>query len=302
METMIKAENVTKTFDGFKALDNLSLNVKKGSVYGLIGPNGAGKTTFIKSLMGIYRTDSGSISVKGEEIYENTPLKQKIIYISDDLFFFTTYSIMEMAKYYAAIYKDWDWEIFEKLKSIFKIDVKRKCRRLSKGMQKQVAFWLGICTRPEIMVLDEPVDGLDPVMRRNTWAILLQEVAERGMTVLVSSHNLRELEDVCDEVGIMFDGKVVLEKSLDDVKGEIHKLQIAFKGETPKELNKELNILHSSKFGSVETHIIRGKIDDITRVCENLSPLLYDILPLTLEEIFIYELGGMGYEFENILI
>ena len=153
----------------FKSLDNLSLNVKKGSVYGLVGPNGAGKTTFIKNLMGIYRPDSGSMTVDGEEVYENPALKQKIIYISDDLFFFTTYSILDTAKLYADIYKDWDWETFNKLKEIFKIDVKRKCCRLSKGMQKQVAFWLGICTKPDLMVLDEPMDGLDPVMRKNTW-------------------------------------------------------------------------------------------------------------------------------------
>lgn len=299
---MIKAENVTKSFDGFKALDDLTLTVRKGSVYGLIGPNGAGKTTFIKNLMGIYRQDNGSITVEGESIYENCNIKQRIVYISDDLFFFTTYSIIEMAKFYAGIYKNWDWEMFEKLKSVFKIDVKRRCRRLSKGMQKQVAFWLGICARPDLMVLDEPVDGLDPVMRRNTWAILLQEVAEREMTVLVSSHNLRELEDVCDEVGIMFNGKVVLEKSLDDVKGEIHKLQIAFEGERPDNFMESLNILHSSKFGSVDTYIVRGNSEEIKSICEKFSPLICDILPLTLEEIFIYELGGMGYEFENILI
>lgn len=299
---MIKAENVTKNFDGFKALDGLTLNVRKGSVYGLIGPNGAGKTTFIKNLMGIYRYDSGIITVDGETVYENCDIKQRIVYISDDLFFFTTYSIIEMAKYYSDIYKNWDWEMFEKLKGIFKIDVKRRCRRLSKGMQKQVAFWLGICARPDLMVLDEPVDGLDPVMRRNTWAILLQEVAEREMTVLVSSHNLRELEDVCDEVGIMFNGKVVLEKSLDDVKGEIHKLQIAFKEDVLPEFKESLNILHSSKFGSVDTYIVKGSVENIKRSCEKYSPLICDILPLTLEEIFIYELGGMGYEFENILI
>lgn len=299
---MIKVENLNKSFDKFKALDNMNLNVEKGSVYGLIGPNGAGKTTFIKNLMGIYRQDSGSILVEDEPVYENPELKQKIVYISDDLFFFTTYSIIDMAKYYAGIYKNWDWDMFEKLKGIFKIDVKRKCRRLSKGMQKQVAFWLGICARPELMVLDEPVDGLDPVMRRNTWAVILQEVAERNMTVLVSSHNLRELEDVCDHVGIMFKGKVVLEKALDDVKGEIHKMQVAFEGETPEGLKNDIDILHSSKFGSVETYIVRGKAEDIKEKAGKYSPLLCDILPLTLEEIFIYELGGMGYEFENLLI
>lgn len=299
---MIKAENVNKSFDGFNALNGLSLNVKKGSVYGLIGPNGAGKTTFIKCLMGIYRHSSGNILVDGEEVYENSKLKQRIMYISDDLFFFTTYSIIEMAKYYSEIYENWDWDVFEKLKGIFKIDVKRRCRKLSKGMQKQVAFWLSICARPEVMVLDEPVDGLDPVMRRNTWAIILQEVAERDMTVLVSSHNLRELEDVCDHVGIMYNGKVVIEKALDDVKGEIHKVQIAFKGEAAEKFKEDLEVLHYNKFGSVETYIIKGNADEIKNKAYKYEPLLYDILPLTLEEIFIYELGGMGYEFENIIV
>lgn len=299
---MIKAENVNKSFDGFNALDGLSLNVKKGSVYGLIGPNGAGKTTFIKCLIGIYRYDSGNIFVDGEVVYENSKLKQRIVYISDDLFFFTTYSIIEMAKYYSEIYESWDWGVFEKLKNIFKIDVKRKCRRLSKGMQKQVAFWLGICARPDIMVLDEPVDGLDPVMRRNTWAVILQEVAERSMTVLVSSHNLRELEDVCDHVGIMYNGKVVIEKALDDVKGEIHKVQIAFKGDTSEKFKEEMDVLHYNKFGSVETYIVKGNVDEIKSKAYKYEPLLCDILPLTLEEIFIYELGGMGYEFENIIV
>lgn len=299
---MIEVKNLNKSFDDFKTLDNLSLNVQKGSVYGLVGPNGAGKTTFIKNLMGIYRPDSGTITVDGQPVYENCQLKQRIIYISDDLFFFTTYSILETAKLYSGIYQNWDWEMFEKLKNVFKIDVKRKCTRLSKGMQKQVAFWLGICTKPDLMVLDEPMDGLDPVMRKNTWSILLQEVAQREMTVLVSSHNLRELEDVCDHVGIMFKGNIVLEKELNDVKGEVHKLQIAFKGDTPQGFKDKLDILHHSSFGSVQTYIVRATAGEITALAQEYNPLIWDILPLTLEEIFIYELGGMGYEFENILI
>ncbi|MGN1318994.1 MAG: ABC transporter ATP-binding protein [Lachnospirales bacterium] len=299
---MIKVNNLTKTFGNFTALDNMSLNVKKGSVYGLVGPNGAGKTTFIKNLMGVYKPDSGEILVDGEAVYENCNLKQRIFYISDDLFFFTSYSIKDMAKFYSGIYKDWSWECYEKLKSIFEIDEKRKCRKLSKGMQKQVAFWLGICTRPDIMVLDEPVDGLDPVMRRNTWSLMLQEVAEREMTVLVSSHNLRELEDVCDHVGIMHKGKVVIEKALDDVKGDIHKIQVAFEGGLPNSFKESFNILHSSKFGSVDTVIVKGDVDKIKELVNKNNPLIFDILPLTLEEVFIYELGGMGYEFKGIIL
>ncbi len=299
---MINVQNVTKTFDGFKALDNLSLEVKKGSVYGLIGPNGAGKTTIIKNLCGIYKPDSGDIYIDGEKVFENTNIKEKVIYISDELFFYSTYSIKATANMYSHIYPNWSWERYENMKEVFKIDDKRKVRRLSKGMQKQVAFWLGICTKPEVMILDEPVDGLDPVMRKNVWSLVLSDVAEHGTTVLISSHNLRELEDVCDHVGIMFCGKVVLQKSLDDVKGNIHKIQTAFPGQFPKELNNKLDILHKSKFGSVTTIIAKGNTENIKKAINEHNPLICDVLPLTLEEVFIYELGGLGYEFENIIL
>lgn len=299
---MIQVKNLSKSFDGFKALDGLYLHVDKGSVYGLVGPNGAGKTTVIKHMAGIYRQDGGEVLINGERVYENTKIKQKMVLISDDLFFFPTYSIADTAKYYAGIYADWNWERFENLKQIFKIDPKRRVRRLSKGMQKQVAFWLALCTMPEVMILDEPVDGLDPVMRRNVWKLMLQDVAERGTTVLVSSHNLRELEDVCDHVGIMHKGKLVLEKALDDVKGNIHKVQIAFNGGMPEILAESLNILHKEQFGSVSMLIVRGNSDEILKNINYAKPLICDILPLTLEEVFIYELGGMGYEFENIIL
>jgi len=300
---MIKAENLDKKFGTFKALDGLTLNVEKGSVYGLIGPNGAGKTTFIKTLMGIYKADCGKVTVDEESVFDNIKIKDRMVYICDDLFFYPTYSIKDTAKYYAGLYPKWNWDSYNKMKEIFKIDEKRKIRRLSKGMQKQVAFWLGMSASPDVMILDEPVDGLDPVMRRNVWKLMLQEVSEREMTVLVSSHNLRELEDVCDHVGIMFDGKVVIEKSLDDVKGNIHKLQLAFAdGIFPEELEKSLTILDKSGFGSVSMLIVKGDADEIMKNAERFSPVVSDILPLTLEEVFIYELGGMGYEFENIVL
>ena len=300
--SMIEVSGVTKTFDGFKALDNMNLTVEKGSVYGLIGPNGAGKTTIIKNLCGIYKPDSGKILIDYNNVYENTKIKERLIYISDELFFYATYSIKAAAKMYSELYPKWSWERYENMKSIFKIDDKRKIRRLSKGMQKQVAFWLGICTCPDVMILDEPVDGLDPVMRRNVWSLVLSDVAERGTTVLISSHNLRELEDVCDHVGIMFGGKVVLQKSLDDVKGNIHKIQIAFDGEFSEDISKKIDILHRSEFGSVITLIAKGNADRLKETIGAYKPLILDILPLTLEEVFIYELGGMGYEFENILL
>ena len=299
---MIKVKSVTKTFGDFKSLDEMTLTAKKGSVYGLIGPNGAGKTTIIKNMLGIYTPDSGSIEIMDKPVYENSALKQEVVYISDDLFFFAGYTIKALAHFYAGLYENWSWERFESLKEVFKIDVKRKVKRLSKGMQKQVAFWLGICAKPKVMILDEPVDGLDPVMRRNVWKILLQDVAENEMTVLVSSHNLRELEDVCDHVGIVHNGKVVLEKSLDDAKGNIHKIQVAFENEFPKEVEDELEVLHTESMGRVHLLIVKGDSEDIKSRLKKYNPIICDVLPLSLEEVFIYELGGMGYEFENIIL
>lgn len=297
---MIKTKELVKCFDSVKALDGISINVKKGSVYGLVGPNGAGKTTLIKTILGVYKQNQGEIEIDGIKDVNCEELKQRIVYISDDLYFYPSYTIKDMAKFYKSIYKNWDDETFEKLKAIFNIDEKRKVKKLSKGMQKQVAFWLGLCTKPDVMILDEPVDGLDPVMRRSTMKLVLSEVASRDMTVLISSHNLRELEDVCDYVGIMHKGKIVIEKALDDIKGNIHKIQAAFKDGLPENLSEKLEILKCESFGSVYNIIVRG--ENAQEIINSYEPLVCDIIPLTLEEVFIYELGGMGYEFESILI
>ena len=299
---MIKGISVSKNFDTTVALDNMDIHIKKGSVYGLVGPNGAGKTTFIKALLSIYRINGGVLEIDNNARICDEDLKQRVMYISDDLYFFPTYSIKQTADFYASVYKNWDSETFEKLKGIFNIDINRKVRKLSKGMKKQVAFMMGISAKPDIMVLDEPVDGLDPVMRRNIMNVILSEVEERQMTVLISSHNLRELEDICDHVGIMHGGKIVIEKSLDDVKGNIHKLQVAFSGFTPEEFEASFDILHKDEFGSVKQYIIRGDSEAITEKAREFNPILLDILPLSLEEVFIYELGGMGYELKNEIL
>lgn len=299
---MIKGIDITKKFDTLTALSDMNIHIKKGSVYGLVGPNGAGKTTFIKALMSIYKTDSGKIEIDGEEKICKESLKQRIVYISDDLYFFPSYSIKQTADFYASVYENWDNSTFLKLQDIFNIDIKRKVRKLSKGMKKQVAFMMGISAKPDIMVLDEPVDGLDPVMRRNIMNIILTEVEERDMTVLISSHNLRELEDICDHVGIMHKGKVVIEKSLDDVKGNIHKLQVAFDAFSPAEFEQSFDILHKEEFGSVKQYIIRGDSTEIIEKAKGFNPILCDLLPLSLEEVFIYELGGMGYELKNEIL
>ena len=302
MKRMIKVKNVTKKFDDFYALRGLDINVEKGSVYGLVGPNGAGKTTILKILSGVYRQNDGTVEIDNEPVFENMKIKERMTFISDDLFFYSTYTIKDTAKYYAGIYENWSWERFNALKEIFKIDINRKVRRLSKGMQKQVAFWLSVSAQPDIMLLDEPVDGLDPVMRRNVWRLMLSDVADRGTTVVVSSHNLRELEDVCDHVGIMHEGKIVLEKALDDLKGNTHKLQVAFDGEVSADLIAQIKPIHRETFGSVNIFIVKGETEEILEKVKAYSPLVCDILPLTLEEVFIYELGGSGYEFENIIL
>lgn len=296
---MIKCTSVTKKFDNFTALDNLTMTVPKGSVFGLVGPNGAGKTTLIKNIMGILKPDSGEILIDGENVWENSLVRDKVFYIPDDLYFFQTYTIKELALFYKSIYKNFNMERFEALYDVFEIDLNRKASRLSKGMQKQVMFWLGISTMPEILILDEPVDGLDPVMRKRVWKLVMQDVAERGITVLISSHNLRELEDVCDHVGMLSDGKVVIEKCIDDVKGNFHKVQIAFEGEIPESVSDNLEIVNSTKFGSVNLLIVKGDAEHIKDVIKASNPLIFDMLSLTLEEVFIYEMGGLGYEIKS---
>ncbi len=298
---MIQVQNLTKTFQGFKALDEASLHVDRGAIYGLIGPNGAGKSTIIRHITGVYRPDSGTVLVDGEPVFENPSVKNKISYIPDDLFYFLQANTMEMKNFYQGIYKHFNRELFEKLRDFFpSIDTGRSIRRLSKGMQKQVAFWLSICAMPELMILDEPVDGLDPVMRRQIWGIILSEAAERSTTILVSSHNLRELEDVCDHVGIMHQGKIIIERSLSDLQGSVSKIQVAFQEGMPS-LPKEFEILHMSNTGRVYTLIVKGNPVEAKKVLAATNPMLIDILPLTLEEIFIYEMGGVNYEIKDIL-
>lgn len=299
---MLEAKEVVKSFDGFRALDSATLTVPKGTVYGLVGPNGAGKSTIIRHFTGVYRPDSGQLLLEGAPIWENTDAKRRMVVIPDDWYYFPQASIAEMAKLYAGAYPSFSWERYEKMKQVFPLNDRQMLRRMSKGMQKQAAFWLTMCCMPEYLILDEPVDGLDPVMRRQVWSLLLGDVAERGTTVLVSSHNLRELEDVCDHVGILNHGKVLLERSLSDLQDNTVKLQVAYQGVTEPPLPAELNILHRSHVGRVYTYIVRGSSQEIMRRMQITEPVLLESIPLTLEEIFIYELGGVDYAAKDILL
>ena len=299
---MLEARNVVKTFDGFRALDNANLTVPKGAVYGLVGPNGAGKSTIIRHFTGVYRPDSGELTLEGRSIYENPAIKQRLCVIPDDWFYFSQWSIREMARLYKGMYPSFSQERYDRMHEVFPLDDRQMIRRMSKGMQKQAAFWLTMCCMPEYLVLDEPVDGLDPVMRRQVWSLLLGDVAERGTTVLVSSHNLRELEDVCDHVGIMNKGKVLLERTLSDLQDNTVKLQVAYRSTEEPRLPAELKILHKSSVGRVYTYIMRGKSEEIQRRMAICDPLLMEAIPLTLEEIFIYEMGGADYAVRDIVL
>lgn len=292
---MLNMTNVTKTFGNFKALDNLNLNVKRGSVYGLVGPNGAGKSTAIRHLTGIYRPDSGTVTLDGQPIGDDPNQKERIGYIPDEIFYFPTASLEDMHRFYRQLYPKFDEDLYGRLKDIFQLPA-GPIRRFSKGMQKQAAFHLTLCTRPEVMILDEPVDGLDPVMRRQVMGLILSDVAEHGTTVLISSHNLRELEDVCDHVGILDHGKMLLQKSLADMQGSTVKLQIV--GEAPA----GFEILHESRSGRLNTFILRGTTEAVQDAAARTDSPYFDVLPLSLEEIFIYELGGVDYEVKNIVL
>ena len=298
---MIEIKNVTKTFDGFTALHDVSLTVPSGSVYGLVGPNGAGKSTLIRCLTGIYRPDRGELKADGQSVWENAALKSRIAAIPDDWYYFMQANVRDMMHFYKGFYPQFSMERYEKLKEVFNIDEKRTIRRLSKGMQKQVAFWLTMCCMPDYLVLDEPVDGLDPVMRRQVWSLVMNDVSERGTTVLVSSHNLRELEDVCDHVGILERGTVLLERSLAQLQDNMVKLQVVFP-DGVTEVPADLPVLHASRIGRIHTLIMRMSAEEASNLLLKYSPLLVDAVPLTLEEIFIYELGGTDYAVKDIVL
>jgi len=300
---MIRVQSISKKYDKHLAVNDLTLQVKKGSIYGLLGSNGAGKTSLLKMIAGINRPDKGTIEINDLPVFENVAVKEKVVFIPDLLYFFPQATVAQMAAHYKEYYPGWSKDRFDQLKSAFNIDVNRKVHRLSKGMKRQVAFWLALSAMPDILILDEPIDGLDPVMRQKVKNLLFQDVAERELTVIISSHNLREIEDLCDHVGIMHNGKILIEKEIDDIKSDTHKVQLALADPTHEEhLLNQLNILHHEKRGSVSLLIVRGSEEQINKIIYSFNVLLYDLLPLTLEEIFIYEMEDVGYEIEKILL
>jgi len=298
---MIHVQNVTKGYDGHLALNGLSLQVPRGAVYGLVGPNGAGKSTLLRCLSGVSQPDEGVILVDNQPIWENPALKARMAYIPDDLYYFTSANLLDMKTFYKGFFPSFDENLFKKLGEIFPINPRKSIRHLSKGMQKQAAFWLNLSLQPDLLLLDEPVDGLDPVMRRQLWSLIMGEVERRQVTVVISSHNLRELEDVCDHVGVIDQGKMLLERTLSQLQEDFVKVQLVFPPECAPVL-PEVTPLHHSSTGRVHTFILKCGQAAAEQAALACKPVFYDILPLTLEEIFIYELGGADYAVKELVL
>jgi ABC-2 type transport system ATP-binding protein len=299
---MINIQNLNKRFDDYIAVKNVTLHIKKGSIYGLLGSNGAGKTTLLKMIAGLYKQDSGELTVDNQQIFENVAMKQRTIFLADSLYFFSNATIKQMADFYRSVYSSWNDERFHKLAEAFPLETNKKIERMSKGMQRQAAFWLTLSAMPDYLILDEPLDGLDAVMRQKVKNLLVQDVAERNMTVLISSHNLREVEDLCDHIGVLHHGEIMIEKDLDDLKSDVHKIQVAFNGDVPTSFLEPFNVLYSETRGSVLLYIVKGAKEQVVSHISSQHPTLFDLLPLTLEEIFIYEMRDVGYAIENIIV
>lgn len=292
---MIEVKEATKVFGKVCALDSLNMNVPAGAVYGLVGPNGAGKTTILQHICGAMRPDKGEVLVHGEPVFENTGIKKLIATIPSDFYFNNQATIEDMRALHASLFDGFDNQRFQQLAPLFEMDTKLRVRALSKGMKKQVAFWLALSQRPELLLLDEPVDGLDPLARHKVWSVVMDEVAERGMTVLTSSHNLRELTDVCDHVGIMEKGRMRIERALSDLQDGFVKVQVAF-SDDELHLPEGFQVLSQDKQGRLFTLVIKGSAEQAEAAFAPFSPAFINILPLSLEEIFIYELGGGNHE------
>lgn len=302
---MIMIDSVTKDFEAVSALSDVSLKIEKGSIFGLIGSNGSGKSTLLKILCGVYKTTDGKVTYDGFDVYEDSEIKKKIVFLSDDQYFMPNSSTADMAELYRCVYPTFSMAKYSEYLKIFGIDEKRKINTFSKGMQKQVSVILGLSSMTEYLFCDETLDGLDPVMRKTVRSIVAAEVAERGMCVVFASHNLKEIEDICDHVALLHKGKLLFEAGLDDVKLGIHKVQVSFERDkcaaAEQELSK-LNTVSLEKRGSLFTLVVRGNEEEISAHIKELNPLFIEFIPLTLEEIFISEMEDRGHEFREEFI
>lgn len=298
---MIEIKNLSKSFGDVKALCNLNLDVEDGAVFGLVGSNGAGKSTLLRVINGVFKADGGEALIDGESTFENQKIKDRCFFIPDYPYFSNSSTIANTAFLYRNVYSSWDEEYFNTLCSTFPVDKNRKIINMSKGMQRQSALILALSTRPKYLFLDEIFDGLDPVVRKLVKKLIITNVTDNNMSVVIASHNLRELEDICDYIGLLHKGGIILEKELDDLKLGIHKVQIAFSSEVSDDVFNNLEIVNKTKSGNLYTLTIRGEQKDFMAELESLNPVLLEALPLTLEEVFINEMEGAGYDINNIL-
>lgn len=295
---MISAELLTKEFDGYKALDNVSCIIPEGCIYGMVGSNGAGKSTFLRLISGVYRPEKGTVMIDDEPVYENPKIKNQIAFVPDDLYFVGNASMRRMAKLYAGVYSGFDAGRFELLAETFKLDPSKSLGTFSKGMRRQAAIILAVSCRPKYLFLDETFDGLDPVMRTLVKNLICRDVEERGATAILTSHSLRELEDTCDQLALLHKGGLVFESDITDLKTSLFKVQVAFLEDYDTGRFKDLEVLHAVKSGSVSNLILRGDREKVTAALREMRPVILDILPLSLEEVFTYEMEALGYSFD----
>ena len=298
---MIKITNLSKSYGDKKVLEDLNCTIKTGSIYGLIGANGAGKSTLLRIIMGIFQKNSGSIEIDGKEISDSEEFKQKLVFVPDDLFFFKNYSINDMVIFYSKLYKNFDKEFAIKMFDKLKLNRKQKIQTFSKGMKRQTALVCALASNSDYMFFDETFDGIDPVIRNFMKKVIAEQMEKKETTIIMTSHNLRELEDICDNLGLLHKGGILFESDIDSLKTNMFKIQISLPREFSKEDFQNLNVLSFKKTGSVATVILKGEREGYEKILEDMNPIILDFLPLTLEEIFIYEMEVLGYEFDKII-
>lgn len=298
---MIQANNLVKKFDNFVALNNFNSHIPAGTIYGLVGSNGSGKSTLLRLLSGIYQPDSGTIEIDGHAPFENSEVKNSIFHVSDDLYFMPQSNMDQMAAFYASMYTSFRYETYRSMCERFPINPKKRINTFSKGMQRQVALILAFSTHPKYLLLDEAFDGLDPVIRNAVRKILSDQIYEQDMTVIIASHNLRELEDLCDFMGLLHQGQVIFEREIDEVKLGFCKVQAGFQTPPSPETLKKLDIMQLEQTGSILSLVVRGNSTEILEYMENLNPMFVETVPLTLEEVFVHEMEAVGYDYSKII-
>ena len=298
---MIEIKGVSKRYDKEDVLQNLNCTIKENCIYGLVGANGSGKSTLLRLINGILIPDKGSIKIGKEKTFDNEKIKQNMVFIPDDLYFYPSYTLLDMAKFYQAMYKKFDMEYLKKLANHLHLATNQKLSSFSKGMKRQCALILALATRSKYMFFDETFDGIDPVIRNFFKKAIAKQMEEDKTTIIMTSHNLRELEDICDNLGLLYNGGILFESDIDSIKNNMFKVQISLKEDFDKEDFKDLEVLSFKKVGSIATLIIKDEKQESRDILEKMNPIILDYLPLTLEEVFIYEMEALGYAFEELL-